>query len=84
MRNDPSGTGILMYEQFHSLVHQLAPRLTEHEIMTIARYYGDRAEQDAQMDIKTLISIIQEQLRKNNFEGFTNMSENFQHMDKSR
>jgi hypothetical protein len=23
-------------------------------------------------------------LRKNNFEGFTNMSENFQHMDKSR
>ncbi|XP_064639145.1 EF-hand domain-containing family member C2-like [Lineus longissimus] len=84
MRNDPNGSGILMYEQFHNLIKQLAPQLTEHEIMTIARYYGDDAEQNAQIDIKTLISIVQEQLRKNNFEGFVKLSENFQHMDNSR
>lgn len=72
------------YEQFHDLLLQVAPGLlSEHEIMTVARYYMERKEDDS-LDLTTLIAITQEQLRKHNFEGFTKLNEQFVHHDKER
>jgi len=62
---------------------QLVPGMTTHEIMTLGRYYSDRKE-DKGMDADTLTAIIQEQLRKNNFEAFQNLLENCIHHDRER
>ncbi|CAH1781543.1 unnamed protein product [Owenia fusiformis] len=83
-QNDTSGSGNMSYEQFHDMLLQVAPGLlTEHEIMTIGRYYMEKKEDD-RLDINTLIAITQEQLRKHNFEGFTKLNEQFMHHDNSR
>ena len=47
--------------------------LREHEIMTVARYYSD--SQDVKMPLETLVSVVQEQLRRSNFENFAKLVE---------
>lgn len=42
MRNDPNGSGIIQYEQLGSLIRQIEPSMTDHEIMTLARMYAER------------------------------------------
>ncbi|XP_071949365.1 EF-hand domain-containing family member C2-like [Antedon mediterranea] len=82
-RNDPQNTGKLGYDQFRNLMVQLGgSQLAEHEIMTLARFYCDT--QDTKIDLNTLVSIVQEQLRKNNFENFTKLTEGFIHHDTDR
>ena len=54
-------------------------RLTEHEIMTVARYYSD--SQDETLPLDTLVSVVQEQLRKTNFENFSKLTEGFMMYD---
>ncbi|XP_002735862.1 EF-hand domain-containing family member C2-like [Saccoglossus kowalevskii] len=79
-RNDPDSLGKIRYEQFRTLLQQIASsRLTEHSIVTIARYFSDR--QEDRIDITVLASIAQEQLRKNNFENFAKLIESFTHHD---
>lgn len=43
-------------------------KLSEHEIMTIGRYYSVREENE--MDATYLLAVSQENLKKNNFENF--------------
>lgn len=57
--------------------------LTEHEIMTVARYYSEQRAEDA-MDQMRLVAITQEQLRKRNFEGFGTLVQSFLHTDKEK
>ena len=57
-------------------------RLTEHEIMTVARYYSDH--QDETLPLDTLVSVVQEQLRKTNFENFSKLTEGFMSYDTDR
>lgn len=83
MKNDPEGSGFIQYEQFHNLVRQMDPTITEHEIMTVGRYYSQRQGED-KLNIQKLIGIIQEQLRKRNFEGFSKLREDCLHHDKAR
>ncbi|XP_046566308.1 EF-hand domain-containing family member C2-like isoform X2 [Haliotis rubra] len=82
-RNDSSGNGIVSYEQFSGLLRQIDSSLTEHEIMTVARYYSEQRPEDA-MDHLKLVAIIQEQLRKRNFEGFGTLVQSFLHADKEK
>ncbi|CAF0986050.1 unnamed protein product [Didymodactylos carnosus] len=48
--------------------------LTDHEIITIARYYALQVIQE--YDIYSVVSVVQEQLRKNNYETFSPLKEN--------
>ncbi|XP_071085309.1 EF-hand domain-containing family member C2-like isoform X2 [Haliotis cracherodii] len=82
-RNDSSGNGLVSYEQFSGLLQQMDSSLTEHEIMTVARYYSEQRAEDA-MDQMRLVAITQEQLRKRNFEGFGTLVQSFLHTDKEK
>ena len=42
MRNDPDGQGIIQYEQLSTLLRQVDPSMTDHEIMSLARMYAER------------------------------------------
>ena len=42
MRNDPSGAGIIQYDQLGALIRQIEPTMSDHEIMTLARMYSER------------------------------------------
>lgn len=83
MRNDPSGAGIIQYEQLGALLRQIEPSISDHEIMSLARMYSERSGEDA-MDTRKLLAIAQEQLRKRNYEGFAKLIESFQQADKDK
>ncbi|XP_798540.1 EF-hand domain-containing family member C2 [Strongylocentrotus purpuratus] len=75
-RNDPSNSGHLEFDLFRNLLVQLGgSQLSEHEIIVLARYYSDT--QDVKLSVETLVSIVQEQLKKNSFENFTKLLEGF-------
>ncbi|XP_074657538.1 EF-hand domain-containing family member C2-like [Tubulanus polymorphus] len=82
-RNDADGRGVVGYDQFYSLMVQLVPGITHQEIMTLARHYSDQAT-DRPMEIVSLLAVVHEHLRKDNFEGFQSLLENFIHHDKDR
>jgi len=82
-RNDPtSGTGTMNYEQFHATLKFLKSNLSEHEIITVARFYQDRRNEELQKD--TLVAIAQDQLRKAQFEGFSFIQQQCEHYDPQR
>ncbi|CAL1546448.1 unnamed protein product [Lymnaea stagnalis] len=81
-RTDPAGTGYLPYEKFREMVLTVEPTLTEQEIMTVARQYSDRRS-DLILDTDKLIAIMQEELRKKNFEDFSVLVASFRHQDKN-
>lgn len=83
MRNDPNGNGTIQFEQLGSLLQQIDPSLTTHEIMTLARFYGVHTGEEG-METQKLIAIVQEQLRKRNFEGFGKLMEALQQHDRER
>ncbi|KAJ8310194.1 hypothetical protein KUTeg_012059 [Tegillarca granosa] len=83
MKNDPTGAGILEYDQLVALLRQVDPTLTDHEIMTVARHYSERSPDD-NIDSRKLVAIVQEQLRKRNYEGFGKLMEGCMQNDKSK
>ncbi|KAJ8030955.1 EF-hand domain-containing family member C2 [Holothuria leucospilota] len=79
-RNDPQSTGMVAYDQFRNLLVQLGgSNLSEHEVMTLARYYSNT--QDNKLDLQTLVAIVQDQLKKANFENFVNLADGLAHRD---
>lgn len=74
MKNDPNGLGCLGYDQLVSLLRQVDPNISDQEIMTVARHYSQRTQEDA-IDSQKLVAIVQEQLRKRNYEGFGKLLE---------
>lgn len=83
MRNDPSGSGVIEYNQLGSLLRQVDPSITDHEIMTLARMYSERTKEEG-VDSRKLLAIAQEQLRKRNYEGFAKLIESFQQEDQAK
>ena len=49
--------------------------------MTVARQYSDNRN-DVVLDTDKLMAIMQEELRKRNFEGFGTLAAAFRHLDK--
>lgn len=83
MKNDPNGLGCLGYDQLVSLLRQVDPNISDQEIMTVARHYSQRTQEDA-IDSQKLVAIVQEQLRKRNYEGFGKLLEDCMQNDKDK
>ncbi|XP_034279763.1 EF-hand domain-containing family member C2 [Pantherophis guttatus] len=66
---DPQSTYMIDYDEFRNVLLNISDgKLSEHEIMTIGRYYSVREENE--MDATYLLAVSQENLKKNNFENF--------------
>ncbi|XP_026529762.1 EF-hand domain-containing family member C2 [Notechis scutatus] len=66
---DPQNTYMIDYDEFRNVLLNISDgKLSEHEIMTIGRYYSVREENE--MDATYLLAVSQENLKKNNFENF--------------
>ena len=83
-RNDPTGgSNMMSYDSFRQFLQSLAgSALTEHEIISVARFYQDR--KDERLDLGTLLAIAQDQLRKVNYENFQQVLEQCIHYDSER
>ena len=78
-----SGSTSTQYDEFRNIVLRMAQsQLTEHEIITIARYYQDRQEDNT--TAQQMVAMAQEQLRKANFDDFSAMLEQCIKFDKER
>ncbi|XP_033003020.1 EF-hand domain-containing family member C2 [Lacerta agilis] len=67
--SDPQHTTTIDYDEFRNLLLNISDRnLSEHEIMTLGRYYSLRDKNE--MDTTYLLAVAQEQLKKNSFENF--------------
>ncbi|XP_033759887.1 EF-hand domain-containing family member C2-like [Pecten maximus] len=82
-KNDPSGGGIITYDQLVALLRQVNPEMTDQEVMTLARYYAEKTGEDT-VDARNLVAITQEQLRKRNYEGFAKLVEDCMQNDKHK
>lgn len=56
--------------------------LTEHEIMTLGRYYSVREKPE--VDLGLLMAVAQEQLKKKSFENFSKLTDAFVYNDRER
>lgn len=75
--------GCVDFDRFRNLLLDICQgALSPHEIMTVARYYQDC--KDDSLKLETLVAIVQEQLRKANFENFFQVQEQCVHYDKDR
>ncbi|CAF1268119.1 unnamed protein product [Adineta steineri] len=81
-QHDPQHKGYFGYETFYYLMKNLVGnQLVDHEIITLARYYSEKSSKDH--DIFSIVSVAQEHLRKNNYEHFLPLKENFISRDRS-
>lgn len=77
------GSGSVPFSQFRSTLQSLAQgALTEHEIVTLARYYQDPLEDP--ISLQTLVAVAQEELRKVGFEDFRDLHTLCIQLDKQR
>ncbi|NXN96237.1 EFHC2 protein, partial [Rhinopomastus cyanomelas] len=66
---DPDHTNVIQYEPFRNLIVKITDgAFSEHEIITLGRYYSVKDERE--MDLHFLLAVAQQQLKKNNFENF--------------
>ncbi|XP_030315196.1 EF-hand domain-containing family member C2 [Calypte anna] len=71
--SDPDHTKVITFDCFRNLIASITDgAFSEHEIMTLARYYGVREEYE--MDLHLLLALAQEKLKKNSFENFEQLS----------
>ncbi|KFU84097.1 EF-hand domain-containing family member C2, partial [Chaetura pelagica] len=80
---DSEHTKVLNYELFRNLIVSITDgAFSEHEIITLGRYYGVRDEYE--LDCHFLLAVAQEQLKKNNFENFEQLSAVFMYNDREK
>ncbi|KAM6290237.1 EF-hand domain-containing family member C2 [Porphyrio hochstetteri] len=77
---DPEHTKVIDYDRFRNLIVSMTDgAFSEHEIMTIGRYY--RVRDEYEIDLHFLLAVAQEQLKKNNFDDFERLSAVFAYKD---
>ncbi|XP_021262975.1 EF-hand domain-containing family member C2 isoform X2 [Numida meleagris] len=70
---DPEHTKVIEYDPFRNLIISITDgAFSEHEIMTLGRHYREKEEYE--MDHHFLLAKAQEQLKKNSFENFEQLS----------
>ncbi|NXK44208.1 EFHC2 protein, partial [Chauna torquata] len=70
---DPEHTKVIEYDTFRNLVVSITDgAFSEHEIRTLGRYYSVKEEYET--DLHFLLAVAQEQLKKNSFENFGQLS----------
>uniref|UniRef100_A0A8C2GV47 EF-hand domain-containing family member C2 n=1 Tax=Cyprinus carpio TaxID=7962 RepID=A0A8C2GV47_CYPCA len=80
--SDPSSTGFIPYESFRTLLAEMDVQLSEHEIIRLGRNYSLREQPE--VDLSLVLAVAQDQLKKKNFENFTDMIRAFTHEDRDR
>ncbi|XP_063811697.1 EF-hand domain-containing family member C2 isoform X1 [Pseudophryne corroboree] len=81
--NDPGNRNEITYETLRNVIVEISDRkLTEHEIMTVGRYYSIREKPE--VDLGLLMAVAQEQLKKKSFENFGKLSDAFVYNDRER
>ncbi|XP_061215265.1 EF-hand domain-containing family member C2 isoform X2 [Neopsephotus bourkii] len=77
---DPDGNKVIEYDAFRNLIVSITDEaFSDHEMMTLGRYYGVKDE--CQMDLHYLLAVTQEQLKKNRFENFEQLTAVLQYND---
>ncbi|KAJ6667654.1 hypothetical protein lerEdw1_016775 [Lerista edwardsae] len=80
---DPQFTTVIDYDKFRHLMLNISDgKLSEHEIMTLGRYYSVREENE--MDSSFLLAVAQEHLKKNNIENFGQLLATFEYNDRKK
>ncbi|NXV78152.1 EFHC2 protein, partial [Atlantisia rogersi] len=80
---DPEHTKVIDYDRFRNLLVSMTDgAFSEHEIMTIGRYYCVRDEYE--IDLHFLLAVAQGQLKKNNFDDFERLSAVFVYKDREK
>ncbi|NWS69140.1 EFHC2 protein, partial [Crotophaga sulcirostris] len=80
---DPEHTKVIKYDPFRNLIVSITDgAFSEHEIMTLGRFYSVRDEYE--MNLNFLLGVVQEQLRKKNFENFEQLSAVFIYNDREK
>lgn len=78
-----AGSGTVSQDYFRSVVRNaVRGALTEHEIITLARYYGKQRVSEA--DCTALASQAQQQLKSANFKNFNKLHEMCLQRDRDR
>ncbi|XP_072282959.1 EF-hand domain-containing family member C2 [Pyxicephalus adspersus] len=81
--SDPGNRNEMTYETFRNVMVDIAEgSLTEHEIMTVGRYYSVREKPE--VDLGLLMAVAQEQLKKKSFENFNKLTDAFVYNDRER
>ena len=74
-QHDPQRKGYFGYETFFGLMKNLLGHLlTDHEIITLARFYAQKLLKEH--DIYSVVAVAQEHLRKHNYEHLAPLKEN--------
>ncbi|NXU48754.1 EFHC2 protein, partial [Turnix velox] len=80
---DPKDNKVIDYELFRNLIVRITDgALSEHEIVTLGRHY--RVREEYEMDLHFLLAVAQEQLKKNSFESFEQLSAVFIYNDREK
>ncbi|KAL8190434.1 UNVERIFIED_CONTAM: hypothetical protein K2H54_053984 [Gekko kuhli] len=80
---DPQHTTVMDYDEFRKVMMNISDgKLSEHEIMTIGRYYSVRDKNE--MDITFLLAVSQEHLKKSSFENFGQLLASFVYNDRDK
>lgn len=79
-QHDPGNEGRIPGDIFRGILQKFGQNLlTVHEQLTVSRYFGALTEKED--DLQILVVAVQEQLRKANFEDFSNMMDACRHED---
>ncbi|XP_065533163.1 EF-hand domain-containing family member C2 isoform X2 [Lathamus discolor] len=77
---DPDHNKVIEYDAFRNLIVSITDEaFSDHEMMTLGRYYGVKDE--CEMDLHYLLAVAQEQLKKNRFENFEQLTAVLQYND---
>ncbi|CAH2220366.1 EF-hand domain-containing family member C2 [Pelobates cultripes] len=81
--NDPGNSTEMAYETFRNILVDISDKqLTEHQIMTIGRYYSVREKPE--IDLNSLLALAHEQLKKKAFENFNKLCDAFKYNDREK
>ncbi|XP_029458980.1 EF-hand domain-containing family member C2 [Rhinatrema bivittatum] len=81
--SDIEKTNKIGYEQFRNLLLTVSEgTLSEHEIMTVARFYS--VQEDSEVDVNFLLALAQDQLKRNTFEDFSKLKDSFMYSDREK
>jgi Ca2+-binding EF-hand superfamily protein len=82
--NELASYGALPFEDFRQMMQNICQdRLSDQEIITLARYYQDRGPDEA-AGLDTMIALVQEQLKRAGYEDFTSIEHQCMHFDLNR
>ncbi|XP_010012212.1 PREDICTED: EF-hand domain-containing family member C2-like, partial [Nestor notabilis] len=80
---DPDHNKVIEYDAFRNLIVSITDgALSDHEMVTLGRYYGVKDEYE--MDLHYLLAVAQEQLKKNRFENFEQLTAVFLYNDREK